>query len=289
MSKKSLFRGCFRNQYRKRTQALLKSSLQHLYHIDWSLATKLLSEKSLLLARQILGLLVNTLAADEKYPILNRDNLTIPIQMQLSQKQKLFSEFFATFLKSTINFKYFEKRIWSLSILCFPNYGLRKRGEINVLKIPVSEDPSRSNMVNVPKHCSNLHHSCFFHIHWPLPSQLSWKTSLLLTCQILGLLVSTLAADEMYLLLNRDNMTISIQMQLSQKKITFSQFFAAFLKFRLNFKYSQTKYIPLRFCISGITDSENVVREITKKPRLRERFDKQHGKRAQALLESASY
>ena len=221
--------------------------------------------------------------------LLNKDNLTIPIQMQLSQKQKLFSEFFATFLKSTINFKYFEKRIWSLSILYFPNYGLRKRGEINVLKIPVSEDPSRSNMVNVPKHCSNLHHSCFFHIHWPLPSQLSWKTSLLLTCQILGLLVSTLAADEMYLLLNRDNMTISIQMQLSQKKITFSQFFAAFLKFRLNFKYSQTKYIPLRFCISGITDSENVVREITKKPRLRERFDKQHGKRAQALLESASY
>ena len=91
--------------------------------------------------------------------LLNKDNLTIPIQMQLSQKQKLFSEFFATFLKSTINFKYFEKRIWSLSILYFPNYGLRKRGEINVLKIPVSEDPSRSNMVNVPKHCSNLHHS----------------------------------------------------------------------------------------------------------------------------------
>ena len=58
--------------------------------------------------------------------LLNKDNLTIPIQMQLSQKQKLFSEFFATFLKSTINFKYFEKRIWSLSILYFPNYGLRK-------------------------------------------------------------------------------------------------------------------------------------------------------------------
>ena len=27
------------------------------------------------------------------------------------------------------------------------------------LKSLVSEDPSRSNMVNVPKHCSNLHHS----------------------------------------------------------------------------------------------------------------------------------
>ena len=54
-------------------------------------------------------LLVNTLAADEKYPVLNRDNLTIPIQMQLSQKQKTFSEFFSAFLKSSLNFKYFGK------------------------------------------------------------------------------------------------------------------------------------------------------------------------------------
>ena len=46
----------------------------------------------------------------EKILILNRDNLTIPIQMQLSQKQKNFSEFFAAFFKSRLNFKYFEKK-----------------------------------------------------------------------------------------------------------------------------------------------------------------------------------
>ena len=39
----------------------------------------------------ILALLVKTLAADEKDRVLNRDNLTIPIQMQLSQKQKTFA------------------------------------------------------------------------------------------------------------------------------------------------------------------------------------------------------
>ena len=122
-----------------------------------------------------------------------------------------------------------------------------------------------------------------YHNHWLVPSQLSWKTSLLLTCQILGLLVNTLVTDEMYLVLNRDNITISIHMQLSRKPNTFSQFFAAFLKFRLNFEYFETKYIAHRFCISGITDSENVVREKTKKPRLRERFDKQHGKCAQVM------
>ena len=42
-----------------------------------------------------MGLLVNTLAADDNYPVLNRDNLTIPIQMQLSHKIKIFSRFSA--------------------------------------------------------------------------------------------------------------------------------------------------------------------------------------------------
>ena len=93
-----------------------------------------------------------------------------------------------------------------------------------------------------------------------MPSKLSWKNSLLLTCKILGLLVNTLATDEKYPVLNRDNLTIPIQMQLSQKQKTFSQFFAAFLKSTLNFEHFEKKDDPHRFCISEITDSENVVR-----------------------------
>ena len=46
---------------------------------------------------QILELLVNTFATDEKYSVLIRDNLTIPIQMQLSEKHKYFSQLFAVF------------------------------------------------------------------------------------------------------------------------------------------------------------------------------------------------
>ena len=55
-------------------------------------------------------MLVNSLTADEKYPVLNRDNLTRPIQMQLSHKQKTLSQLFAPFLKSSLNFKYFFKK-----------------------------------------------------------------------------------------------------------------------------------------------------------------------------------
>ena len=62
------------------------------------------------LTGQMVGLLLNTLPADEEYPVLNRDNLTIPIQKQLSQKQKTFSEFFSAFLKSRSNFEHFDKK-----------------------------------------------------------------------------------------------------------------------------------------------------------------------------------
>ena len=99
-----------------------------------------------------------------------------------------------------------------------------------------------------------------YHYFGSFPSQFSSKTSLFLTCQISGLLVKILAADEKYILLKRGNLTIPIQMQLSQKQKTFSQFFAAFLKSTLNFEHFEKKDDPHRFCISEITDSENVVR-----------------------------
>ena len=132
MSKKSRFRGLFVKQHGKVAEALLKSGSQHIYLIQWPLLSQLSWETSLLLTCQILGLLVNTLAADEKYPVLNRDNLTIPIQMQLSQKQKTFSQLFAAFLKFRLNFKYFETKILPSQVFYFRNYGLQKRNQKNV-------------------------------------------------------------------------------------------------------------------------------------------------------------
>ena len=67
-------------------------------------------KKSLLVLYRILKLFVNTLTADDKHYLINRDNLTQPIQMQLSQKQKTFSEFFFAFLKSILNFKHLPKK-----------------------------------------------------------------------------------------------------------------------------------------------------------------------------------
>ena len=110
MSKKSRFRGSFDKQHGKRAQELLKSPSQHIYQISGRLSRKLSLKRSLLLTCHILGLLVNTLAADGKYPVLKWDNLTIPIQMQLYQKQKTFSQLFPAFLKYRLNFKHFERK-----------------------------------------------------------------------------------------------------------------------------------------------------------------------------------
>ena len=123
MSKKSCFSGPFDKQHGKHAKTLFKSGSYHPYQIHGSLPSKLSWKKSLLLTCQILGLLYNTLVADEKYLALNRDNLTIPIQMQLSQKQNVFSKFFPPFSKSMLNFADFKKRCPS-QLLHFRNYGL---------------------------------------------------------------------------------------------------------------------------------------------------------------------
>ena len=59
---------------------------------------------------KILRLFVKTLTDDDKYSLLYRDNLTQIIQIQLSQKQKTFSELFSPFSKSTLNFAHFLKK-----------------------------------------------------------------------------------------------------------------------------------------------------------------------------------
>ena len=110
MPKNSSFKGSFGKQHGKRAQTLLKFAWQHLYHIYWSLWRQLTFKKFLLVICKISRLFPNTLSADGKYSLLNRDNLTQPSQIQLSQKQKTFSEFFSAFLKSSLNFEHFQKK-----------------------------------------------------------------------------------------------------------------------------------------------------------------------------------
>ena len=77
---------------------------------------------------KILRLFVNPLTAHGKHHLLNTENLTQRIQIQLSQKQKIFSEFFLTFLKSILNFKHLAKKDDSHSRCISGNNGSEKYG-----------------------------------------------------------------------------------------------------------------------------------------------------------------
>ena len=59
--------------------------------------------------RKILRLFVNPLTADDKYSLLNTGNLLQNFQMPLSQKRKIFFDFFP-FYKFRYNFQYFQKK-----------------------------------------------------------------------------------------------------------------------------------------------------------------------------------
>ena len=124
MPKKVRFKGSFKKQHAKCAQTLLKCQGQLLYHIYWSLLKQLSNKKSLLLICKISRLFINTLSANGKYSLFNRDNLTEPIQMQLSRKQKTFSDFFSAFLKSSLNFEHFQKKddshSWGISEITDP-------------------------------------------------------------------------------------------------------------------------------------------------------------------------
>ena len=110
MPKKSPFKRSFKKQHGKCAQTFLKCQGQLLYQIYWSVFRQLSYKKSLLVISKIQRLFINTMSVDGNYWVFNEDNLTQPIQMQLSRKQKTFSEFFSPFFKSSLNFQHFLKK-----------------------------------------------------------------------------------------------------------------------------------------------------------------------------------
>ena len=112
------------------------------------------------------------------------------------------------------------------------------------------------------------------------------KVSLLIS-KILRLFVNTLTADGKHYLLNRDNLTQPIQMQLSQNQKSFSGFFFAFLWSIFNFKHFPKKMIALIADIfTELPVPKNMIRPISKKSCFRRPFERQHGKWVETLLQS---
>ena len=84
VSKKRRFRTSFDSQHVKGSETLVKSGWEHFCHIQISLSREMIWKISPIFKFEILGLFVNTLTADDKYALLDCENLPFPIQMQLS-------------------------------------------------------------------------------------------------------------------------------------------------------------------------------------------------------------
>ena len=110
MPKKSLFRRFVEEQHGKCPKTLFKFEGQPLYHFYWSLGSQLSYKKSLLVIWKIPKQFPNTLSLDGNYSLLDKDNLTRPIKMEFSPKQKTFFQFFSSYLRSSLNLEHFPKK-----------------------------------------------------------------------------------------------------------------------------------------------------------------------------------
>ena len=78
--------------------------------------------------------------------------------------------------------------------------------------------------------------------------------------KILGLFVNTLSEDDRYCILYKDNLLQPIQILLSQKQKTFSQFFSAFLKSTLNSEHFQKKINLIADVFPKLPSAKKVIR-----------------------------
>ena len=117
--------------------------------------------KVLLVICKIIRLFVNALTTDDKHSLLNGDNLTQPIQIQFSQKQKTFSEVFFCIFKTYIKFWIYFKKGRPESLINCRYSRFRKTSLDKCLKSSVSEDPRTDDITNGLKDCCNLNESTF--------------------------------------------------------------------------------------------------------------------------------
>ena len=83
-------------------------------------------QKSLLDTWKFFSRFLNTLSTCDNYSLVSGDNWMQIIQMHLSQKQKVFSQFFSAFVESALNFQHFEKKV-TLIAYVFPKLPTTKK------------------------------------------------------------------------------------------------------------------------------------------------------------------
>ena len=77
----------------------------------------------------------------------------------------------------------------------------------------------------------------------------------------------------------------TIQMHLSPKQKSFSEFSCAFFESALSFEHFQKKKTLRAYVFPKMPTTKNVLRQMSKSSRFREPLEKRHGKRVEALIQ----
>ena len=113
--------------------------------------------------------------------------------------------------------------------------------------------------------------------------KLIWKMSPLVLDEMFGVFVNTLTADGKYPVQVCENLQVPIQMQLSEKRETFSWFLVPFLESTWNFKHLEKNMIVTLNVFLILQTVKTLARRLSKKRRFGTRFDSEHVKTSQML------
>ena len=131
-------------------------------------------KNSLLLIWKISKLCPDTLSADDRYSLLDRDNLAHRNQRQLSQKRKIFSQFFSSFLKFNLNLEHFQIKdnthSWFISEITYSITMLRSMPKKSRFRASVEKQHGKCAQT-----LFKLEGHRLYHIYWSLARQLSYK------------------------------------------------------------------------------------------------------------------
>ena len=148
-------------------------------------------------------------------------------KMQLFEKRKTFSQIFLPFLESKSNFKHFETNIMAIAHV-FPKLQTVKNFDKPPCKKRRLGRRFDSQHVKVSQILEKSLWELFFHFFSSFWEKLIWKISPLLLPEILGVFLNTLTNKGKYLIEDCENLTLPIQMYLSEKPKKISDFFFHF-------------------------------------------------------------
>ena len=190
--------------------------------------------------------------------------------------EKLFLNFLLYFLKITV----------------IPNL-FPKLQTVNTFVRPLCENPCfetrfESQHLKLSKKLAKSPWENFFHVFSSFWEKLIWKVSPWLFREILRVSLNTLTTCLKYPVEDWENLALPIQMQFSEKRKNFSQFFLPFLESPSNLNILRKKTMLRANVFRKLQSVKIFVRQLCQKHRFGTRFDSQHLKKSQKLPKSPS-